>query len=167
MGHPNEKLSFEQVRALLDYDLSSGEMVWKISRMRVIAGDRAGTTRKDGGRQVYIGSRLYMEHRLIWLWMTGAFPIHEIDHVDRDRSNNRWENLREATRAQNAMNVRIHRDNPIGVKGVTKRRNRFEARIGIGGKYKYLGIFDTKEEASAAYLAAAAAAYPDFATAGV
>lgn len=89
-------------------------------------------------------------HRLAWLYMTGEWPTDEIDHRDRDPSNNRWSNLREATHKQNLSNQGIHSNNRLGIRGVEKHGKRFRAYLGVEGKKVILGWFDTAEEAGAA-----------------
>jgi hypothetical protein len=97
--------------------------------------------------------------------MTGKFPEQEIDHIDGDGTNNRWENLREATRAQNNANCRGY--NKCGIKGVYQRGPSWIAQISPnGGRSIHLGCFRTPEEAHAAYLAAAHKYFGEFANGG-
>jgi hypothetical protein len=91
--------------------------------------------------------------------MTGEWPEHEIDHEDLNKINNKWKNLRQATGSQNKANIRAQANNKLGVKGVIQRPyNRFEVNL----KRKYIGTFDTIEEASKAYEAAAKEYYGEF-----
>ena len=99
--------------------------------------------------------------------MTGTWPKAEIDHIDRNGLNNRWFNLREASRSQNAGNTKTHTDNKTGFKGVCPNHKRFSAMINEGGKTKYLGTFDTPEEAHEAYMQAARDLFGEFASDGV
>ena len=89
--------------------------------------------------------------------MTGAWPAAEIDHVNSDGFDNRWSNLREATRAQNTRNTRAHHNNRSGMKGVyfEKRIGRWYARIMVDRKQHNLGSYDTAELAHRAYCEAA------------
>jgi hypothetical protein len=85
--------------------------------------------------------------------VTGAFPKHEIHHLDRDGLNDRLDNLREATRSQSGINRTAPRSS-VGVRGVSVERNGYRAVIRVNRKLHYLGRFQTVEEASAAYQAA-------------
>lgn len=86
-----------------------------------------------------------------------------VDHIDRDGLNNTRENLRLATRSQNNANRGVGKNNKLGVKGVFKDRNKFAAQITTNGNRKYLGAFNTIEEAHAAYVEAAKKHHGDFA----
>ena len=95
-----------------------------------------------------IGGKYVLAHRLAWFLATGAWPKAEIDHANRLRSDNRWANLREATKAQNAQNRVVHKNNALGARGVRKRPDGFyEPRLMHSGRAIYLGIFRTLEEA--------------------
>lgn len=109
--------------------------------------------------------RKYEVHRLIWLYMIGEWPKDQVDHRDTDKTNNRWSNLREATVAQNSHNVSKRSRNKSGYKGVSKhtQTGRWEAKIAVSGKHKYLGLFANKEDAVAAYAAAASQMHGEFA----
>ena len=95
--------------------------------------------------------------------MTGEWPSTKIDHRDGDPLNNRWANLRCATDAENSQNRKVMRDNALGIKGVRRHRyGRFAAQITVGKKQLYLGLFDTAEEAHAAYCKASAEFHGEF-----
>src|SRR3546814_8274071 len=85
--------------------------------------------------------------------MTGKWPRGEVDHRNGARDDNRWCNLRKATKAQNQANARRRRDNTSGVKGVTwnKARKKWVAQIQAGGKRMSLGGFPTIEAAANDY----------------
>lgn len=97
--------------------------------------------------------------------MTGIDPGKYVDHIDRNPFNNRWDNLREATRVQNRRNCNNIRGRELP-KGVHRHGNRFRARIVVNRKHTHLGLFGTPEEAHAAYVEAARKADPDFFSAG-
>lgn len=155
-------LSHKRVRELLDYNPRTGWMTWKVVpkyRSGVIkVGDRAGSGGKRG-RSITVDCQWYAEHRLIWFWVTGKSPLLEIDHKDRNRSNNRWTNLRLATTTQNQHNVVYLRKNSTGYRGVgfstRSRRGNYFAKICKNGKQQMLGYFTTAEEAFEAYKAEA------------
>lgn len=97
--------------------------------------------------------------------MTGDWPPDDVDHRDLNKANNKWTNLRLATRSQNVANGARRTDNRSGFKGVTRRGNKWEARIRAGGLLHYLGLFETTEAAHEAYCAAAAKLHGEFARA--
>lgn len=101
--------------------------------------------------------RLYTASRLAWLYMTGEWPENEIDHINLDRSDDRWLNLREATRAQNSFNTPRRSNNMSGAKGAYwhSQHRKWCAHIKIDGELKHIGLFATIDEAAAAYAAAA------------
>lgn len=102
----------------------------------------------------YEGRRWVITH-IIWKLMTGEFPTMVIDHIDGDRQNNRWSNLRHVSQSVNLQNKHgPQSNNKLGVQGVTKMGKKYIARIKTGGKQKHLGSFSTPEEAGAAYQAA-------------
>jgi len=150
----------ERLRELLTYDPKTG-----IFRDR--DGALIGAVYRDGYWRIYIDGRPYRAHRLAWLYQKGEWPPNEIDHRDLDRANNRWTNLRAAANGQNHANTRARVDNQLGVKGVRLGPDgKFLARIRIDHKERHLGSFPTIEAASAAYAAAAKAAWGEYARAG-
>lgn len=115
--------------------------------------------------KIKVDGKEYRAHRLAWLYMHDRFPRESIDHIDGDCLNNRLSNLREATRSQNNFNskgkARKH-SLPRGV-NLIPRSVRYEARISIRNKKKYLGAFDTPEEAGEFYQLAADLLHGEFA----
>lgn len=150
---------------VLDYDPETGIFKWKVAISNFVKpGSRAGRVREDGYRAISFGERLYTAHRLAWFYVNGVWPADMLDHINRDRDDNRIANLRGATRGQNMQNRAVSSDNLSGLKGVQKGKwNRWTARITVGGKRKRIGWFDTPEEAHAAYLAAAKQYFGEFA----
>jgi hypothetical protein len=115
-------------------------------------GDKAGNKKGSGYWQVCVDGKWYQLHRVIWEMFNGQIPENlEVDHEDRNTDNNLINNLRLATRSQNAFNRGVQSNNKLGIKGVSKVGNRFKAYIKILGNTKNLGSFATAEEASAAY----------------
>jgi len=147
-------LTQEHLKELLHYNPETGVFTWLIplnNKRRV--GEAAGSLTTDGYTEIGIKRVRYLAHRLAFLYMLGSFPNHEIDHINRVRNDNRWVNLRAATRQQNAHNVPVRKDNTSRYKGVHKVKNchGWTAKCGIGGKVRYLGFFNTEEDAAKAY----------------
>ena len=148
-----------RLREIVNYDRESGVFVYRASGRGRVLGRRAGHAHCKGYREITVDGAFYLEHRLAWLYMTGVWPMDQIDHKDGDRSNNRWLNLRQATQSRNSQNLRAgHRDGSSGVLGVSYRDSKtrpWVAQIVVPIKRRiWLGSFPTKESAHAAYLAA-------------
>lgn len=150
---------YHRVKELFDYDPETGMLTWKIKKARMNSGDRAGHDHSARGhRVVEFDGKKYKEHRVIWLWYYGGWPVSDIDHINRVKSDNRIANLRLAERGQadNMQNIGVSRRNKSGVLGVCyspqNARNKWRAYIRLAGKTKMLGSFPTLEEAAAARL---------------
>ena len=158
-------LTQNDLKRVLRYDEQSGNLYWLTHGRGRKVHQPAGSVGSHGYRQIGIDGRQYLAHRLIWLFIHGAFPAFEIDHWDGDKTNNRIANLREATRSQNKCNTRLRSDNSSGIKGVIfdSARGRWAAQIGGGKGHQFLGRYDTREEAAAAYASAAVSRFGAFA----
>jgi hypothetical protein len=142
-------LTHEYVKRLFDYDPATGLLRWKVSRPKLARiGSLAGDTRSKGYSVVRIDGSPYMIH-IIWLWMTCELPNQTIDHADKNPRNNRWANLRQATRSQQQMNRGVQANNRSGHTGVhwEKRRQKWLAKIYIGRRFIHLGSFNSLTEA--------------------
>ena len=146
MTKPNPLPSQKKLQELFDY--RDGQLYWK-ERIRnsIDLSKPAGFIGKSGYRTIRIEGKDYRAHRLIWKYHYGKDPKEFIDHIDGNRINNNIENLREATNQQNLFNTGPSKNNKLGIKGVSKNGNKYIARIEINGKSKYLGMFNTIEEA--------------------
>jgi hypothetical protein len=145
--------------SLLAYDQATGLMTWKVRKaQRIHVGDRAGRPNTTGYLQVRIDGRIHCIHRLAWLFVHGVMPKCDVDHVDRDRSNNRIGNLRLASRSENIENTLRRSTNKSGFKGVFwhKAAGRWHAAIQSKGVKTMLGSFADPEMAAKAYAVAAA-----------
>jgi hypothetical protein len=148
-------LTSERANELLSYDKTTGDITWRIGRRRTKAGELAGNSMPNGRVRICVDQHDYYAYRLAWLLETGSWPKFEIDHKDGDVTNNRFSNLRDAPRATNSQNRRkaLITNKSTGVLGVSKKRNKFEARIRPPGcGYIHLGTFESVDEAHAAYL---------------
>ena len=163
-----DTLTQSHLKELLHYDPDTGVFTRKVTRSgRAKAGDVAGFT-VHGYRGIMIAKKNYRCHRLAFLYMTGRFPEAQIDHINGNRSDNRWINLRQANNAENMRNRGRQSNNTSGFKGVNKktdhaRKNPWRATIHLNGKSKSIGHFKTPEEAYAAYSTAADKIHGDFA----
>ncbi len=122
------------------------------------SGKRAGAIGSHGYWQVVLKKRFLLNHRIIYEIHHGPIPGDmEVDHIDMNRTNNRIENLRLATTAQNRQNSRKQRNNKSGFKGVSwcTREKKWRAQIMTNGKFKSLGYYDTAQEAHVVYCNAA------------
>jgi hypothetical protein len=159
----------ELVQQLLDYDENKGCLIWKNPLYRTVKrGSIAGALNSRGYIQVKIAGTLYMAHRLIWLYKTGQDPASlQIDHVDGNRSNNCFANLRLATSEENARNRKGHKNSKVKLKGVSYDKNNkaYCACICVNRRQINLGRFPTPELAHMAYCEAAAELHGDFARA--
>lgn len=135
-----------------------------ICAARFPVGSIAGSLKENGYVRVSIQNRLYWAHRVVWAIHTGAWPDHEIDHINGNPSDNRIENLRLATRLQNSANRGPVAGKAVGLLGVQwrKKEKKFYSQIRENGKRRSLGFFDTAEEAHAAYMAVARRLYGEF-----
>lgn len=159
-----EKITQAELRAALDYDPATGLFRWRLPRKKVRVGDVAGRVREDGHRVICVNRRQYLASHLAWLYMTGSWPDPEVDHRDKNPSNDAWENLREATRQQQCFNRRVRSDSTTGIKGVVPYKDGFKALIYRGGKAVTLGIFKNKDKAARAYQIAASNDHGEFAS---
>jgi hypothetical protein len=155
-----ERITAERLRGLLAYDPVTGIFTWAARSSPyscVCIGGVAGAIYSDGYRRIKIDGRAYNASRLAVLWVTGAWPRRQIDHINHDRADNRFCNLREASQSQNSRNMSTRKDTVSGFKGVRwlKANRKWASRIIIDGKHKHLGCFDSAESAFIAYMAAA------------
>lgn len=146
---------FDFVNSQLQYDPETGLIVWRCAsgNGHRKAGDKAGYVCKTWGYvMIGFGGKNYRAHRLAWLLMTGKWPNEEIDHINRVKSDNRWENLRLASHLENMWNLPVMRHNTSGIRGVhwNQERNVWQAYIFVNEKHIYLGAFDSKNEAAKA-----------------
>lgn len=150
--------------AALSYDPVTGFLTHKTTGPKRKAGARAGQVSFGGYRRLTLCGERHLEHRVVWLLMTGSWPHGLIDHADGNTGNNAWSNLRLATKSQNGANRHKGGRGKSGAKGVVPQRNgRWQARIMKDRRYVFLGTYDTVQEASAAYAKAAAELFGEFA----
>ncbi len=160
-------MNYEEAHRIFSYDPKTGLLKWRVrTSIRVVVGQVAGTPTEDGRRYVgYLGKR-YLTSRVVWLMNTGAWPRAQLDHINRNPSDDRFENLRAATHTENCWNATVRNDSTTGIKGIMKCRDKFQARIQFNKKKIHLGTFDSAEAASAVYQEAARKFHGEFFTDG-
>src|SRR6516162_5104994 len=145
-------LTQERLKELLHYSPGNGEFFRKITKQGPAKpGDRAGWINSHGYLQINVDGNRYQAHRLAWFWTHGNFSLKELDHINRDRSDNRITNLRESTRSENNANSKRQKNNRSGFKGAYQNGSGWMAKVKHNGKTIYLGTFDSPEEAHAVY----------------
>ena len=169
-------LTQEIARELLDYDPETGDLTWRIRGLRWFvgggktsagsicktwnkrfAGKIASARHNRGYAQITALGSNYLAHRVIWLYMTGAWPAEQVDHINGNRDDNRWANLRAVSPMENGRNQRMPKNNTSGFPGVSwnKAVRKWEAYIRPCKKKIKLGYFDTPESAHEVYASAA------------
>lgn len=155
-------LELEKLQALMYWDDLRGSFINKVNRSsNSLAGEPSGSLRKDGYRAVVIGRYVYLEHRLVWFYFHGVWPEFELDHKDFNKSNNRLNNLRPATRAQQLQHThgRGGTSKYAGV-GRHKASGKWYATININKKRAHLGLFCSEQDAIIARRNAESEHYP-------
>lgn len=163
------KLTADILRDLIHYDPQTGVFTWARSRVGCRKGDECGRINTHGYREIGVLSKLRPAGHLAYLYMTGEWPPAEIDHENHDTADNRWKNLRPASRKQNAGNQPLRVDNKSGISGVVwdTLRHKWRAQLRINGRRTNLGRFDDKVEAMLAVRFAALREWGEFTPHGV
>lgn len=174
-ANDTKSLTWERLKEAFTYDPETGVFTSLIpggakgGGGRRIVGQTAGSLKPSGYVCINLDNVRYRAHRLAWFYMTGEPPDAQVDHINGDRADNRWANLRLANQQQNSANMRVRDSNRIGIKGVSVyygiNGTKYRGHIMIDGRTIYLGSFDTVGEAKAAYDAAAREAFGEFARA--
>lgn len=136
-----------RAKELYEYNEESGELIRLTSSGGVTEGSVAGRLASNGYIHIGIDGKEYLAHRLAWLFMNGELPLCEIDHINRDRSDNRISNLRECTSSENNHNRAMFTNNSSGCTGVSFTSNRWRASITIDGTRINLGRFEKYSDA--------------------
>ena len=146
----------------MSYDSKTGVFTWLVNKNGYGGAAKVGRTANNvnayGYRRIGIDGERYLAHRIAWLYVYGEFPKAHLDHINRDRLDNRIANLRVATDAENLQNQAVRTDNTSGVKGVSwdKKRKKWFAKITHKYKQIALGCYESIEDAAAAYATAKA-----------
>ena len=145
----------DRLKELLEYDPKTGKFFWRVAR-GVRVGAEAGSVDSEGYICIGVDWKTYKAHRLAWLYVHGYLPENQIDHIDRDPSNNRIKNLREVSVICNSRNCGNPRTNRSGVRGVSwhKSTGKWQVQIEVNQRNFHLGYYDDFTEAVCARLAA-------------
>lgn len=130
-----ENITQKLVKELFDYNQETGLFVRKKSKRKI--------KRNINKYKTWNISKIpYLEHRLIWLWMTGEWPF-QVDHINHKKGDNRWKNLRNSTNQENQKNTKISKNNKSGIVGVSFRSDikKWRSYIMVDFKQISLGVF--------------------------
>lgn len=163
----------EKLKAMYHYDPATGIFTWrtKPKRNRKKAGDTAGCRSREGRVVLSFGKTQLIGSRVAFFLMTGRWPAMFLDHVNGDKEDNRWCNLREATGFENMANKGVIKSNKSGFKGVCfdgtpNRLKKWRAGIMHHCHTYSLGHFHTPEDAYEAYCSAAFFLHGEFVNLG-
>jgi hypothetical protein len=143
-------LTQEALKKRLKYEPDTGAFIWiNTNSYRFKNGSVAGTLNSTGYWVIILDRKQYLAHRLAFLYMNGEMPTHQVDHIDHNKTNNKYSNLRLVTNSENSKNLKLDKRNKTGVSGVQFRKKYgiFIARINVDKKDIYLGSFKNFDDA--------------------
>lgn len=144
-------ISHHELKRLFNYNPLTGEFTRLVTTgPRGMVGEVAGTISSKGYRAIQIHGKIYKSHILAWFYVNGVKPRKQIDHINRDRLDNRISNLREVNNRQNCSNRKVSRSGYVGVT-FSKYTKKWRARIKFGYREHFLGYFHDAQEASKVY----------------
>lgn len=154
-----ENITREAVQKVLEYDPETGAFTWLSNRIKALTGKPLSSVNCYGYLRLKLFGKEYVAHRIAFLLVLGRMPVDQVDHINGDRMDNRWVNLREVSNAENCRNRKVRSDNNSGYMGVSweSGRNKWKAGICFDGQRRHLGYFDTLELAIDARRAAESA----------
>jgi hypothetical protein len=145
----NETLTQERLKELLHYDPETGVFTRLKNRRKISSSNKAGYV------TIRVLDARYPAHRLAWLYITGSWPLHMIDHINHNGLDNRWNNLRSATPSENQQNqIAPRQQNRLIGAHWNPQKRKFTSAVRVGGVLKHLGHFNTAEAAHEAYVQA-------------
>lgn len=157
-------LSQERLKEVFNYDVETGVFTWRISSNgRIKIGSVAGEVMAKGYIRIQVDGKRYLAHKLAWLYITGSIPDGQMDHINQDKGDNSYVNLRLCTQSQNKANCKAYSNNESGYKGVYRAGKRWVAQIRFNKKLVYLGTHINILDAAKAYNVKAIELFGDFA----
>lgn len=138
------------IKDYINYCAITGNFTWiKNTGNKNLIGKIAGSITPQGYKKICFKNKYYYCHRLAFLFMTGSFPKLIVDHIDANKFNNSWGNLRDASYQDNARYRGLNKNNTSGHTGVifNKHINKWVAQVMINNKFKAIGRYDDKENA--------------------
>lgn len=138
----------DEMKERLNYDPNTGVITWRESKSNYVKnGTECGTLKPSGYLVINFSKQLYRAHRVAWVMHYGKNPSTFLDHVNQDKTDNRIENLREASSSQNKCNITRRSDNKSGYRGISwdRFRNKWKVEVQIQGKSVRKRIADFDE----------------------
>lgn len=165
MSITTKSLTQDELKSLIRYEPETGKFIRFANPVKPLNNAvAAGSKCANGYIYINVFYVKHLAHRLAFLYMTGSFPTNHVDHINGNRTDNRWENLRAVTHSENMQNLgsALSNNKSGGLLGVSfsKQYQRYDAEITVNGKSKYLGRFKTSNEAHDAYLKAKKEMHP-------
>lgn len=156
-------ITIEQLHELFIYEPDTGRLLNRVStNSRARAGAEAGSDNGRGYLQLRVCGKALFVHRVIFAMHHGRWPSAQLDHIDNDKANNRLENLREATPAENSRNVGARGRNTSGIVGVHPDGGKWRTMVSVNGRDFHLGRFREKMMAADTYGYVARHVHADF-----
>lgn len=156
----------KDIRDYLSYNKDTGKFIWiKTNSNRVKVGTECLTKNMYGYIVIGFDKKLFLAHRLAFLFVEGKFPDYVVDHINGDREDNSWDNLRACSRKENSRNMRVIKRGSSIYKGVCfyKKTSKRSSQIMVDSKRIHLGLFPTEKEAALTYNDAARKFFGEFA----
>ena len=158
-----KNLDANELRDVLYYDPGTGVFTWRGDTRNFKSGDVAGCAQGCDYRRIRINGTLYKAHRLAWLYMFGRWPVGQLDHINRNKTDNRISNLREASNSQNQANTIARGKSQFKGVSFSSATQKWRAGIKKNGVFKHIGFFKCEVEAARAYDATAKIVHGRFA----
>lgn len=147
-------ITSDHIRSILQYDPNTGHFIWiKRTNRKDLLGKIAGSKTNTGYWAISVNNRKILSHRIAWIYVTGEWPTQHIDHINGNKKDNSFANLRQVTRFGNLQNMRkATKANKIGFLGVSAHQGKWRTQIMVNGKRIRASGFNTPEEAHEKYL---------------
>jgi HNH endonuclease/AP2 domain len=155
-------LTQERLKEVLRYFPTTGRFRWRVRQGARGPGSEAGTLRSHGYYSITVDGVPHYSHRLAWLHVHGEHPTGEIDHKNQNPADNRIANLQHLPHPVHVWHAVMRHMSPTT--GLYRRGRKWHARITVNHRQYYLGTYDTRKEAAAAYRCAAQLLRGDFAS---